>query len=207
MVALQPSQLIAPELTSIRPSGSAVTVGYQRPNDIAGVDDQAKVVGLKRVPFLMPLKSIILCPPATNTLPSASRPCPAQNRSALANEVAWKVLLFGSQIVPRVVLLLASWPHAKTLPVGIRVTWMGRIGQLVIEPHWPTTEGSEAGGVDADARNATVCMIQLPGLASSAVPVYAPVAVTILSSAMSPSGVVMTRFTKPFPAVFVPVLT
>src|SRR5712692_1549511 len=101
----------------------------------------------------------MLWPPATNTLPSGRRPCPEQKRSAPPNEVLWKVLVFGSQTVARVVLLVASWPYANTLPVGIKVTWMGRIGQLVTELHWPTTEGSPGdGGPEAAPRKATACM-------------------------------------------------
>ena len=47
----------------------------------------------------MPLSSAMLCPPAMKTLPSARRPCPAQKRLALLNDVVWKLLMFGSQIV------------------------------------------------------------------------------------------------------------
>src|SRR4029077_718746 len=122
MVALHPSQLIDPEVTSVRPSGSEVTVGYQRANDICGADVQVEVVGSNMVPFLRPMKSAMLCPPAMNTLPSGRRPCPAQNRSAPANEVVWNVLVLGFQVVARVVLLVASWPYANTLPDGSKVT-------------------------------------------------------------------------------------
>lgn len=66
----------------------------------------------------MPLSSAMLCPPAMKTLPSARRPSPAQKRLALLNDVVWKLLVFGSQIVAAVVLLLASWPQANTLPVA-----------------------------------------------------------------------------------------
>src|SRR6266404_5686545 len=104
----------------------------------------------------------MLCPPATKTLPSGRIPCPAQKRSPPLNDVVAKPFVFGSHIVPAVLLLLASWPQARTLPVGIRVTWIGRIGQLVTELHCPTTEGSGGGGGGPTARSAIACITQAP---------------------------------------------
>src|SRR5262245_28399492 len=54
------------------------------------------------------------------------------------------------------------------------------------------------GGLPA-ARKATICMTQLPGLESGADALYELMAVTTRSSAMSPSGEVITRDVKPVP--------
>jgi len=56
-------------------------------------------------------------------------------------------------------------------------------------------------------RKATICMIHGPGELRGAVALYPPVAVTIRSSAMSPSGDVRRRCVKPLPGPVVVVST
>src|SRR5437868_7642295 len=93
--ALQPLQAISPAVTSMRPSGSAVTVGYQRPSGMGATELQPWLAGSKMVALAMP-KWLLLWPPATNTRPSASSAWPEQKRLAAANGTAEKALLAGS---------------------------------------------------------------------------------------------------------------
>jgi hypothetical protein len=59
----------------------------------------------------------------------------------------------------------------------------------------------------APVPNVTICMTQGPEEANVALALLLPAVVTILSSAISPSGVVITRDVKPLPAAFVAVAT
>src|SRR5437867_2749242 len=95
MRALQPLQAISPAVTSMRPSGSAVTVGYQRPWGMGAAELQPWLAGSKMVALVMP-KWVAVWPPATNTRPSASRAWPEQKRLAAENGTGEKALLAGS---------------------------------------------------------------------------------------------------------------
>src|SRR6185295_17025880 len=78
MGAKHPAQLISPEVTSTRPSGSGMVVGYQRPTAIGAPIDHARVAGLKMFVSRSPTWPVT-CPPVTTTLPSGSRQWPLQN--------------------------------------------------------------------------------------------------------------------------------
>src|SRR4030095_14064489 len=77
--ARQVRQLCAPEVTSMRPSGSAVTVGYPRRNAMFGSDDQLWLTGSKMLALAAP-RPDGSWPPATRMRPSGSCACPAQKR-------------------------------------------------------------------------------------------------------------------------------
>src|SRR2546430_10686217 len=94
--ALHPSQLISPAVTSMRPSGSAVTVGYQRLSGIGAAELQPWLAGSKSVVLLMPTWAVPEWPPATSTRPSGSRAWPEQKRLAAKNGTAVKGLVVGS---------------------------------------------------------------------------------------------------------------
>ena len=65
----QSGQLTAPETTSMRPSGSFVSVGYQRPYVIGWTSLHDSVVGSKMVVVLVPTYES-MCPPTTRMRPS-----------------------------------------------------------------------------------------------------------------------------------------
>src|SRR6476620_9686794 len=112
---MHPAQSISPEVTSMRPSGSAVTVGYQRPTAIGATRDHVRVVGLKRFVSRNPTWAP-LCPPATSALPSGSRQWPPQNMLVrlLGTEVNTPVAGFQS-----LAWLPKPWPsHARISPVA-----------------------------------------------------------------------------------------
>src|SRR6266403_112690 len=92
---LQPLQATSPAVTSMRPSGSAVTVGYQRPPGMGVTELQRRLAGSKMVALLMPTW-VLEWPPATNTRPSGSRAWPAQKRLAAVNGTGERELLAGS---------------------------------------------------------------------------------------------------------------
>src|SRR5467141_4406149 len=97
MRALQPSQLVSPAVTSMRPSGSEVTLGYQRPTDMEGPELQLCVDGSKKVELGMPTCGVPVWPPATNTRPSGSSEWPEQKRLAVKNGTVVRVLVAGSK--------------------------------------------------------------------------------------------------------------
>src|SRR6185436_15277043 len=137
MVATHPAQSISPALTSMRPSGSAVTVGYQRPTAIGATRDHVRVAGLKRFVSRSPTWAP-LCPPATSALPSGSRQLPVQNML---------VRLFGTEVKTPVAgfhrraWLPKSWPsQARISPVASRSALTATIGQVTGAAHWPEVE-------------------------------------------------------------------
>src|SRR4051812_8655250 len=67
--------------------------------------------------------------------------------------------------------------------------------------------GADGAGAAPAALKATICITQAPPAERVAVARYDPLAVTSLSSAMSPSGEVMIRLVKPVPAADVKVKT
>src|SRR5712664_350253 len=97
MRALHSSQLISPAVTRTRPSGSAVTVGYQRASGMAAAELQPWLAESKIVALGMPTWAEALWPPATNTRPSGSRAWPEQKRLAVENGTAVNELVPGSK--------------------------------------------------------------------------------------------------------------
>src|SRR5215470_18305542 len=96
MRALHSLQLVSPAVTRNLPSGSAVTVGYQRATGIEAAELQTWVTGSKMVALVMPTCAVPEWPPASNTRPSASNECPEQKRSAVKNGTAVNELVAGS---------------------------------------------------------------------------------------------------------------
>src|SRR2546421_6507754 len=107
----------------MRRSGSAVTLGYQRPSGMGAAALQPWLDGSKMVALVMP-KCVSVWPPATNTRPSASRAWPEQKRLAVENGTGEKALLAGADN------LAPGWAPApageldpiNTLPGGSRFT-------------------------------------------------------------------------------------
>src|SRR4051794_30777934 len=95
MRALHPSQFVSPAVTSMRPSGSAVTVGYQRATGMEATELQIWLPGSKTVALAMPTWALPEWPPPTNTRPSESSAWPEQKRSAVKNGTAVKELVAG----------------------------------------------------------------------------------------------------------------
>src|SRR6185503_924236 len=120
MVATHPAQSISPALTSMRPSGSAVTVGYQRPTAIGATRDHVRVAGLKRF---------------VSRSPTWAPLCPPQNML---------VRLFGTEVntpvagFHRRAWLPKSCPsQARISPVASRFACTATIGQFTGAAHWP----------------------------------------------------------------------
>jgi hypothetical protein len=91
-------------------------------------------------------------------------------------------------------------PAAKLVPVMV----------MDVPPAVVPLDGLTAVTVGAGAgaaENVAICMIHGPAADNVAVAVLLPATVTILSSAMSPSGVVITRDVNPLPAAVVVVDT
>src|ERR1700682_2389356 len=96
MRALHPLQLVSPAITSMRPSGSEVTVGYQRATDMEGPELQPWLAGSKMVALGMPTWAEEW-PPATNTRPSGSSAWAGQKRSAVYNGTAVRLFVAGAK--------------------------------------------------------------------------------------------------------------
>src|SRR6185369_17077377 len=135
--AKHPPQSISPEVTSMRPSGSAVTVGYQRPTAIGATFDHVRVAGLKIFVSGSPTWAPIW-PPTTRALPSGSRHWPLQNML---------VRLFGTEVnVPVAGFHTRAWlpkscpSQARISPVGSRAAFTATIGQVTGAAHWPEVE-------------------------------------------------------------------
>ena len=79
----QSGQLVAPETASMRPSGSFVSVGYQRPYAICWTSLHVFVAGSKIVALRRPTYAST-CPPTTRMRPSASGVWLAQKRFAVS---------------------------------------------------------------------------------------------------------------------------
>src|SRR5712675_1463407 len=121
MRALHPSQLVSPAVTRKRPSGSAVTVGYQRATGMEAAKLQARVAGSKMLALVMPTWAVPVCPPAVNTRPSGSSAWPEQKRLAVMGGIAVRELVAGSKIMEP--LLSVESSQNSTLPVGSRLMW------------------------------------------------------------------------------------
>src|SRR5262245_31469206 len=139
MAATQPAQLVSPAVASTRPSGSGVTVGYQRGKAIGATRDHARVTGSKifvsRSPVLAPR-----CPPATNALPSGNRQWPVQNMLVvLGTEVKTPVVGFQR----RAWLPTPCPSQARISPVGSRFAWTATKDQASGAAHRPVVESLE----------------------------------------------------------------
>src|SRR6267143_2048769 len=138
-VALQAAQFTSPASASMRPSGKAVTVGYQRPTAIPAPDVHLCVCPSKIEALLIPTW-LLVCPPATKILPSGSRLWPEQKRFAAVNGTAVTPSVDGSKTTAPVASVWSS--HARTLPLGIRFMWIATRGQSRTCDQSPTTAGS-----------------------------------------------------------------
>src|SRR6266850_2617431 len=138
-VALQSAQFTSPASASMRPSGKAVTVGYQRPTAIFAPDVHLCVCPSKIEALLIPTW-LLVCPPATKILPSGSRLWPEQKRFAAVNGTAVTPSVDGSKTTAPVASVWSS--HARTLPLGIRFMWIATRGQSRTCDQSPTTAGS-----------------------------------------------------------------
>src|SRR5258705_6049755 len=138
-VALQSAQFTSPASASMRPSGKAVTVGYQRPTAIPAPDVQVCVCPSKIEALVIPTW-LLVCPPATKILPSGSRLWPEQKRFAVVNVTAVTPSVDGSKTTAPVASVWSS--HARTLPLGIRFMWIATRGQSRTCDQSPTTAGA-----------------------------------------------------------------
>ncbi len=75
-----------------------------------------------------------------------------------------------------------------------------------VEPLFGLTPLTVGAGTEA-AEKVTICMTHAPAEVNAAVALLLPAVVTVLSSAISSSGVVMIRDVKPLPAAAVAVAT
>ena len=91
-------------------------------------------------------------------------------------------------------------PATKFVPVIVTAV-PPAVGPLLGET--PLTVGAGPG----EKENVTICMTQGPAELRVAVALLLPAVVTILSSAISPSGAVMIRDVNPLPAAVVVVAT
>src|SRR6185295_10295718 len=85
-----------PDTMSALPSASVVTVGYQRPAFMSGSRDHTFSTGSYRPADFRPT-SLLICPPPTNSRPSASSVSPEQNGLKLACATEVIALVIGSQ--------------------------------------------------------------------------------------------------------------
>src|SRR5919201_5055209 len=76
---MQVRHVCPPDVTSRRPSGSAVAVGYQRRNAMFGAADHVSATGSKMLAFSAPSDAESK-PPTTRMRPSGSWAFPAQNK-------------------------------------------------------------------------------------------------------------------------------
>jgi hypothetical protein len=111
------------------------------------------------------------------------------------------VLLTTTTLVAAVLPKVTVTPAAKLVPVMVTAV------PPAVDPLLGETLLTVGVGPEGAAEKVTICMTQGPEPLSVAVAVLLPAAVTILSSAISPSGVVMTREVKPLPAAVVVVDT
>jgi hypothetical protein len=103
--------------------------------------------------------------------------------------VLFTTVTFVAAVEPKVTVA----PAAKFVPVMVTAV------PPPVEPLFGLTLLTVGTGPET-AEKVTICMTQGPDPVSVAVAVLLPAVVTILSSAMSPSGVVMMREVKPLPA-------
>src|SRR3954471_3409891 len=139
----------APEVTSARPSGRVVAVGYHRRYAMFGSGVHFCVLGSKMLAMAEPMKleSTHSCPPATRTRPSASTVWPEQKMSRTCCWVSlgtgMNTLVAGSHSVAEVAPMQSGPPsHKRIFPVVSRTMLIATIGKSIVDDHWPTTAGS-----------------------------------------------------------------
>jgi hypothetical protein len=141
-----------------------------------------------------PLARLPLPPPEFVTVTVAAPAVPA-------GVVAVIVVLFTTTtLVAAVLPKVTAAPVAKFVPVIVTTV------PPPVEPLLGLTLVTVGTGPDT-AEKATICITHGPEAVSVAVALLLPAVVTILSSAISPFGVVMMRDVKPLPAAFVSVAT
>src|SRR5581483_4835370 len=119
----------------MRPSGSEVTVGYQRGFAMSAAAVQPLVAGSKMFVLVSPQWAALLWPPATKTFPSPMTPRPPQ-KMLDGDCDCTSVLVAGSQT-------RASEPQMscpsdiRTLPFGISQTLTATIGIGIVPDHSP----------------------------------------------------------------------
>jgi hypothetical protein len=107
MSAMQVWQVVLPEFTSTRPSGSVVAVGYQRPYDMDRAGVHVCVDGLKMLVSGMPTY-VSRCPPTASTRPSGSEVCPVQNRLSTVGISATKLSVAGSHTKTLLLMVVST---------------------------------------------------------------------------------------------------
>src|SRR5262245_35221184 len=164
------SQLVSPAVTSTRPSGSVVVVGYQRWVAIAPTFVHLLIPGSKRFVSLTPVCPAAW-PPATRICPSAKAQWPEQNM--LVRLFGTEVKMPGFAGFQRRASFPFPWPsHARICPVGSRAACTATMGQVTEADHWPTRDAvaaatvTETGAlvVELPAKSrATAVRLWLPG--------------------------------------------
>ena len=135
-----------------------------------------------------------LCPPELVTVTVTAPPLPAGLVAVIV------VLLTTTTFVAAVAPNITVAPAAKFVPVIVTPV-PPATGPLFGDTPLTVGAGPEI------AEKATICMTQEPEEARVAVALLLPAVVTILSSAISPSGDVIVRDVKPLPAAPVVVAT
>src|ERR1700722_2501850 len=107
------------------------------------------------------------------------------------------VLLTTTTLVAAVLPKITVAPVTKFVPVMVTAV------PPAVDPLLGLTLLTVGAGPEGVAEKVTICMPQGPEPLNVAVAVLLPAAVTILSSAISPSGVVMVREEKPLPPAHV----
>jgi hypothetical protein len=105
-----------------------------------------------------------------------------------------------------VTLVAALLPNVTPAPATKFVPVIVTAVPPAVDPLFGATLATVGTGPDT-AANVTICITQGPEPVNVAVALLLPAVVTILSSARSPSGVVMMRAVNPVPAVLFPVAT
>ena len=138
-----------PAVTSARPSGSVVAVGYHRRSFMSGSLVQVWVTGSKMLPMAEPTKLVLMhsCPPATSTRPSGRTVIAEQKMSRTSCCVSLgtgvKVLVAGSHKVALMAPMQSGPPsHIRIFPVFSSTMLIATSGQFMTLDHWPTTAGS-----------------------------------------------------------------
>src|SRR5262245_19828192 len=134
------SELRAPDVASMRPSGRRVAVGYHRLKFMGLARFHDLTLGSKRSTSLRPSEIPDRSqPPSVMRRPSASTACPAHNRSTHGFAIGENAPLAGSHN--------DAWlpvSQNSTLPVLSKWEWTPMAGHGNTADHWPTNAGSTA---------------------------------------------------------------
>ena len=141
-----------------------------------------------------PLARLPLCPPGLVTFTAAAPAVPAGVVAVI------DVLLTTTTLVAAAMPKVTVSPEAKFVPVIVTAV------PPAVDPLLGETLVTVGAG-PTDGANVAICITHAPEPRNVAVALLLPAAVTTLSSAISPSGVVMIREVKPRPAAVVVVAT